>query len=299
MLIRCQQITRYAPKGTYAVITGASDGIGKEFALQLARKGYNLLLISRTQSKLESLASEIKSSSSKSGGKGVEVSTFAMDFAQNNEADYALLASVLEPLDVGVLVNNVGLSHSIPVSFLDTDEKEMNDIITINVLGTLRITKIVAPKMAEKKRGLILTMASFGGVFPTPYLATYSGSKAFLQHWSVSLAAELAPKNVHVQIIQSHLVVSAMSKIRRSSFLVPTPKQFVKAALGKIGVRAGAQDVAFTSTPYWSHALMQWVITNLAPGGQMGSFVLGRNKVMHEQIRKRALRKAEREAKKQ
>jgi 17beta-estradiol 17-dehydrogenase / very-long-chain 3-oxoacyl-CoA reductase len=90
-----------------------------------------------------------------------------------------------------------------------------------------------------------------------------------------------------------------MSKIRRSSFLVPTPKQFVKAALGKIGVRAGAQDVAFTSTPYWSHALMQWVITNLAPGGQMGSFVLGRNKVMHEQIRKRALRKAEREAKKQ
>ena len=291
-------MTRYAPKGTYAVITGASDGIGKEFALQLARKGYNLLLISRTQSKLESLASEIKSSTSKKNGKGVEVSTFAMDFTQNRDADYDTLATVLNGLDVGILVNNVGLSHSIPVSFLETDEKEMKDIITVNVTGTLRITKLVAPKLVEKKRGLILTMASFGGVFPTPLLATYSGSKAFQQHWSVALAAELKPKGVHVQLIQSHLVVSAMSKIRRSSLLVPSPKQFVGAALGKIGVRAGAQDVAYTSTPWWSHAVMQWVINNLAPGGQMGTLVLGQNKSMHEQIRKRALRKAEREAKK-
>lgn len=294
-LIPGASLTKYAPKGTYAVITGASDGIGKEFALQLARKGYNLLLISRTQSKLEALAKDIKE---KNNDK-IEVSTFAMDFAANSDADYELLSEVVKGLDVGILVNNVGLSHSIPVSFIETEEKEMNDIITINVRGTLRITKLVAPRMVERKRGLILTMASFGGVFPTPYLATYSGSKAFLQHWSVALASELAPKGVHVQIIQSHLVVSSMSKIRRASAMVPTPKAFVKAALGKIGVRAGSQDIAYTSTPYWSHAFFQWSINNLAPGGQMGKFVLGRNNVMHQQIRKRALRKAERDAKKQ
>jgi 17beta-estradiol 17-dehydrogenase / very-long-chain 3-oxoacyl-CoA reductase len=294
LLISILQLTRYAPKGCYAVITGASDGIGKEFALQLAKKGYNLLLISRTQSKLESLAAEIKKTYN-----GVDVSTFAMDFSQNNEADYALLAQLINTLDIGILINNVGLSHSIPVSFLETPDKEVKDIVTINVTGTLRITKLVAPKMIEKKRGLILTMASFGGVFPTPYLATYSGSKAFLQHWSVALASELAPHGVHAQVIQSHLVVSAMSKIRKTSFLVPSPKAFVRAALGKIGLRAGSQDIAYTCTPWWSHALMQWVINNLAPGGQMGSFVLGKNRVMHEQIRKRALRKAERDAKKQ
>lgn len=221
-----------------------------------------------------------------------------MDFAQNSDADYEVLAGVLSGLDVSILINNVGLSHSIPVSFLETEQKEMKDIITINVTGTLRITKLVAPLLAAKKRGLILTMASFGGVFPTPYLATYSGSKAFLQHWSVALAAELASKNVHVQIIQSHLVVSAMSKIRRSSVLVPTPKQFVKAALGKIGVRAGSQDVAYTSTPWWSHAMMQWVINNLAPGGQMGQVVLNQNLGMHKSIRARALKKRDRDAKK-
>lgn len=222
-----------------------------------------------------------------------------MDFTQNNEADYALLSQLIESLDIGILINNVGLSHSIPVSFLETDDREIKDIVTINVVGTLRITKLIAPRMVAKKRGLILTMASFGGVFPTPFLATYSGSKAFLQQWSVALAAELAPHGVHAQIVQSHLVVSAMSKIRKTSFLVPSPKAFVRAALGKIGLRAGSQDIAYTSTPWWSHALMQWFITNLAPGGQMGTLVLGQNKVMHEQIRKRALRKAEREAKKQ
>jgi len=81
--------------------------------------------------------------------------------------------------------------------------------------------------------------------------------------------------------------------------MVPSPKQFVKAALGSIGRSGGSQGVAYTGTPWWAHGIMQWTIKNLAPGGQMGSFVLGKNKTMHEDIRKRALRKAEREGKKQ
>jgi len=221
-----------------------------------------------------------------------------MDFAQNKDSDYQNLQRLISGLDISVLVNNVGLSHSIPVPFLQTTSQEMKDIITINVTGTLRVTQMIAPGMVSRKRGLILTMASFGGVFPTPLLATYSGSKAFLQHWGTSLGAELAPSGVTVQVIQSHLVASAMSKIRRTSAMVPSPKQFVRAALGSIGRSGGSQNIAYTGTPWWSHSIMQWSITNLAPGGKMGSFVLGQNKVMHEDIRKRALRKAEREGKK-
>lgn len=276
------------------VITGASDGIGKEFALQLAKKGYNIVLVSRTASKLEALASEITSASPSSQTK-----ILVMDFAQNKDSDFQALEKLTAGLDVSILVNNVGLSHSIPVPFLQTTSQEIKDIITINVTGTLKVTQLIAPGMAQRKRGLILTMASFGGVFPTPLLATYSGSKAFLQHWGTSLGAELAPRGVTVQVIQSHLVASAMSKIRRTSAMVPSPKQFVRKTLGSIGRSGGSQDIAYTSTPWWSHAVMQWVITNMAPGGKMGSFVLGKNKVMHEDIRKRAMRKAEREAKKQ
>jgi 17beta-estradiol 17-dehydrogenase / very-long-chain 3-oxoacyl-CoA reductase len=247
--------------------------------------------VSRTASKLDALASDITAANST-----VRVETLAMDFAKNRDEDYAALKALVSPLDVSILINNVGQSHSIPVPFVETTEQEMTDIITINNFGTLRVTHIVAPGMVQRKRGLILSIASFGGVFPSPLLATYSGSKAFLQQWGSALGAELAPSGVQVEILQSHLVTSAMSKIRRPSLLVPTPKQFVRATLGKIGRTGGSQGLAYTSTPFWSHALFQWAITTFA--GTSSSLVLAQNKSMHESIRKRALAKAARDAKK-
>jgi 17beta-estradiol 17-dehydrogenase / very-long-chain 3-oxoacyl-CoA reductase len=217
-----------------------------------------------------------------------------MDFSQNKDSDYAALAALLKGLDISILINNVGQSHSIPVSFLDTEASEMNNIITINCFGTLRMTQLVAPEMVKRKKGLILTMASFGGVFPTPFLATYSGSKAFLQQWGAALGSELAPHGVTVEVVQSHLVTSAMSKIRKSSALVPTPRAFVRSTLGKIGLSGGSQGIAFTSTPWWAHSFMQWIITTFV--GTTSYFTVGQNRTMHEQIRARALRKAARQA---
>jgi len=172
----------------------------------------------------------------------------------------------------------------------------MRDIITVNCTGTLRVTQIVAPGMVQRKRGLILTMASFGGILPTPLLATYSGSKAFLQQWNTALGSELKPHGVQVQLVQSYLVTSAMSKIKRTSATIPNPRTFVRAALGKIGRSGGAQGVAYTSTPYWSHGVMHWALNTFT--GTMNSLVVDQNRSMHEGIRKRALRKAEREGKK-
>ncbi|KAF2275689.1 NAD(P)-binding protein [Westerdykella ornata] len=288
-----QSLTNFGPRGSWALITGASDGIGKEFALALAAKGYNLILVSRTESKLTTLASDI---SSKYGPK-ISTKTLAMDFAQNKDSDYARLRDLIKGLDISILVNNVGLSHSIPVPFVETPEDEMRDIIMINCMATLRVTQIVTPGMISRKRGLILTMASFGGAFPTPLLATYSGSKAFLQQWSTALGSELEPHGVRVQCIQSHLITTAMSKIRKSSLLVPNPKQFVRAVLGKIGRSGGAQGIAFTSTPYWSHGLMHWFLSTFV--GERSELLVKMNRGMHEDIRRRALRKAAREAKKQ
>ncbi|KAF2796680.1 NAD(P)-binding protein [Melanomma pulvis-pyrius CBS 109.77] len=288
-----ESLTKFGPRGSWALITGASDGIGKEFALSLAAKGYNLLLVSRTPSKLESLATDI---TTKYGPK-ISTKTLAMDFSQNLDSDYTALKKLVEGLDVSILVNNVGLSHSIPVPFVETPQKEMVDIIMINCMATLRVTKLITPGMISRKRGLILTMASFGGAFPTPLLATYSGSKAFLQQWSTALGSELEPHGVRVQCIQSHLITTAMSKIRKSSALVPNPKQFVKAVLGKIGRSGGAQGIAFTSTPYWSHGLMHWFLARFV--GERSGLVVKVNRGMHEDIRRRALRKAARDAKKQ
>ncbi|KAI5308527.1 hypothetical protein KEM55_005492 [Ascosphaera atra] len=84
-----------------------------------------------------------------------------------------------------------------------------------------------------------------------------------------------------------------MSKIRRASWNIPNPRNFVKAVLSKIGRGSGSR-YAHTSAPFWAHGLMVWVVSETV--GVMSKFALGRNKAMHESIRKRALRKAEREA---
>ncbi|KAI9718292.1 MAG: hypothetical protein M1828_006756 [Chrysothrix sp. TS-e1954] len=284
-------LSKFGKKGSWAVVTGASDGIGKEFATQLAQKGFNIVLVSRTASKLDAIGQELKTKYS------VQTKILPMDFSKHNDADFESLESLTQDLDVSILINNVGQSHSIPVPFVETPAAEMRDIITINCLGTLRVTHIIAPGMAKRKHGLILTMASFGGILPTPFLATYSGSKAFLQQWSTALGSELAPSGVRVQLVQSYLVTSAMSKIRKASAFIPNPRSFVKAALGKIGRSGGAQGVAYTSTPFWSHGIMHWALGSIT--GTMNKLVVDQNGAMHMDIRKRALRKAERDAKKQ
>ncbi|KAJ2896915.1 short chain dehydrogenase/reductase [Zalerion maritima] len=287
-------LRKYGKKGTWAVVTGASDGLGKEFATQLAAKGFNLVLVSRTKAKLDTLAAELEQKYLGSGG--LQTKALAMDFSSDDDADYERLRDLVSDLDVGILINNVGQSHSIPVPFLQTKTEELQNIVTINCLGTLKTTAVVAPIMQKRKKGLILTMGSFGGWSPTPYLATYSGSKAFLQHWSSALAQELKGDGIDVQLVLSYLVTTAMSKVRRTSAMIPNPKGFVKAALGKIGTGSW-MTVAHTYTPWWTHAIMAWAVENTVGAGSAISIAV--NHKMHIDIRNRALKKAARDAKKQ
>lgn len=281
-----------ANKGNWAVITGASDGIGKEYAYQLAQKGFNIVLVSRTQSKLQLVSAEIEAKYK------TQTKIVAFDAVTDAPENYELLSKTLEDLPVSILINNVGQSHSIPVPFLDTTEQEMLNIITLNNIVTLKITKLVAPMIlsnTEKHkgtRGLILTMGSFAGLVPSPLLGVYSGSKAFLQNWSAALAGELKPQGVDVELVISYLVTSAMSKIKKTSFTIPNPKQFVKATLKNVGRRVGAQERFATITPYPSHALMHWAIDTF-----IGVYSKTVNKVnfdMHQSIRRRALKRAAR-----
>lgn len=290
--------TKYgAKKGAYCVITGASDGIGKEYAKQMASRGFNVILISRTLSKLEALKTEIETE------YHVRAEILAIDIASDEPSNYTKIKELCADFPITALINNVGQSHSIPVPFLETDETELRNIITINNTATLLITQIIAPiivkSVKEKKasRGLILTMGSFGGLIPTPLLATYSGSKSFLQQWSSSLAGELASDNVDVELVLSYLVTSAMSKIRRTSALIPNPKQFVKSTLRNIGRRCGAQDRFATITPYWSHAIYEFIIEETF--GVYSKIVNTINYSFHKSIRIRALKKAARQAKQQ
>ena len=270
------------------MVTGASDGLGKEFASQLAAKGFNLILASRTKSKLDDVALSIKSKYS-----SVQIDTIPIDFSKPTDKDYDNLEALCDGKRIAILINNVGQSHSVPVPFAETERQEMENIININCHATLRVTQLVLPHMLPNKKGLILTMGSLGGLTPTPLLATYSGSKAFLQQWSNSLAGELTPHGITVHFVHAYLITSAMSKIRKASLIVPNERNFVKSALSKIGRRGGSVGFSYAGSPYWSHAVVTFGITYLL--GPMSKVLMGINRSMHVDIRKRASRKAERD----
>ncbi|EDR09116.1 uncharacterized protein LACBIDRAFT_192627 [Laccaria bicolor S238N-H82] len=278
-----------AKKGAWAVVTGATDGIGREFSLQLAKAGFHVFLVARNEALLASTAAEIEQK------YGVSTATHSIDFSKADKSAYNSLGSSLGSVDVGVLVNNVGKSHAMPAYFVDTPEEEMSDIVSINVQATLQVTHSVLPGMVQRKRGLILNVGSFAGAVPSPMLATYSGTKAFLTTFSSALGEEVRKDNITVEHLNTYFVVSKLSKIRKASALIPKPDAYVRSVLSKIGLPCGASYSGRpnTSTPFWSHALLDYGLTLIGLQSAFISYTHG----LHKDIRRRALRKMERDAK--
>ncbi|KAI8818034.1 NAD(P)-binding protein [Fimicolochytrium jonesii] len=275
-----------AKKGAWAVVTGASDGIGKEFAVQLAKAGFNLVILARTESKLETVKKTVVEK------YAVECKVVPFDFAKATEKEYEGLSGTLAPLDVGVLVNNVAVNHEFPTPFALESESLLASIVEVDVAAQVRLTRMLLPHLTSRSQtnrkngGLILNVGSVAGLIPSPYLATYSGAKAFLRTWSRALAVECRQHNVHVEHIKTYFVSTAMSKIRKASLLAPTPATYVHSVLSGAGNSAD-------SASYPPHAILTWALENLVPE----SIAIEKSGDMHLGLRKRALRKKEREAK--
>lgn len=161
--------------GSWAVITGPTDGIGKAFAFQLAKKGLNLVLVGRSPSKLEEVSGSIKS---KSGS--TQIKTVVVDFSGDLDDGVLRIKEAIEGLDVGLLINNVGVSYPYARFFHEVDEKLLNDLIKVNIVGTTKVTQAVLPGMVERKRGAIVNIGSGAAiVIPSdPLYSVYAASKA-------------------------------------------------------------------------------------------------------------------------
>lgn len=138
--------------GKWAVVTGATSGIGEAFAHELAGRGMNVLIISRTPAKLEKTKADIL----RRAPEGVEVEVLAFDFTRMAEADafYARLGQVAVALHkkggIGMLVNNVGTNVEVPEFLHELPESEILNIVRVNVEGTVRMTRAILPFMAER-----------------------------------------------------------------------------------------------------------------------------------------------------
>ena len=251
-----------------------TDGIGKAFCQELAKKGFPLLLVSRTESKLKDLAAELEK-------EDVEVKYLAVDFGSAPESKWKEVQSVIESLDVGILFNNVGVSYPHAQYLHELDDDIVKSLITVNVDCTTKMTKFVLPGMVKRGGGAIVNIGSGAAtVLPSdPLYSVYAGTKAYVDQFSKSLSVEYAKNNIDVQVQAPLFVVSKMSKIRRASVTVPTPKAYARAGLKAIGYETRV-------SPYWSHSII-WAFIASMPVALMDSVRIG----MTTKIRKRALAK--------
>ena len=177
-------------RGSTALVTGASKGIGAAFAEQLAARGMNLVLVARSLDALESLAKRL------SDKYGVQCVALNADLADPDATNW--IAGELERrgIQVDLLINNAGLGLS--GSFLSHEPKQKRAEIQVNVQALVALTHLFGKGMKERRRGGIINIASNASFQPLPAMATYAASKAFVLHFSEALSYELAGDGVQV-----------------------------------------------------------------------------------------------------
>lgn len=227
---------KYAAAGDWAVVTGASDGIGRALALELARCGFNVCVIARSQSKLDEVVQEITSENPVSRAISI-----VFDFSTDSDDAYDALFRKLDALDIAVLVNNVGISHQNAELFEEPDVRDDLRILAVNCAPMIRLCKYVLPTMKHAGSGGIVNISSLSAVATAvPYLATYAGTKAFNHSFSTSLAYELQPYGVDVLTVTPGMVSTSMTqgsaaRKPRVSFSMVDAHDMARDTLNRLG----------------------------------------------------------------
>ncbi len=177
-------------EGKYAVVTGASQGLGAAFAEVCARDGWNLILVSLPGEGLPELAETLRRR------YGVFASEAELDLSRPENQEAFVRFAAAGGRKIGLLVNNAGIGANglfdrIPGEF-------QRRTVDVNLQSTLAITYGLIPSLRESRPASILTVASLSAFYPMPLFAVYAASKSFLLHWSLALRQELAPLGIGV-----------------------------------------------------------------------------------------------------
>lgn len=246
-------LDRYVDR--WALVTGASSGIGAEFARQLAARGMHLVLTARRRELMEELAHELDTRH----GTRSEILTHDL-------SDPAQVAGLMRDVEsrgiaVELLVNNAGFGLVAAVD--DTDPDRVLELLRLNIAAATQLTYWALPRMLERHHGAIINVSSSAGFQPVAYMPTYAASKAFLLHFSEALWAEVRDRGVTVTALCPGTTetgffdiagVPGWLKKQRSQ----TPEQVVKAAL------KGLEKRRQFTVPGWSNYLLT-LLVRMAP----------------------------------
>lgn len=218
-------------RGQSAVVTGASSGLGEQFARQLAERGLDLILVARSGDKLEALAAALRTD------HGVGVTVLPADLndpAAVSRVIEAVFGPAARPVDL--LVNNAGLGHV--AAFVDETDEQVARMVDVNVTAVVRLTRAAAAAMTGRGQGAILNIASTAAFQPVPKMAVYAATKAFLLSFGQAVDSECRVRGVQVTTFCPGPTVTGFAAVAGAS-----PRMFRNAPTADVIAAKGLHAV--------------------------------------------------------
>lgn len=176
-------------EGASALITGASAGIGREFARQLATRARNVVLIARREQRLNELREELHNRNAR-----LTIHTRVVDLSNKSQIEELIMWLVQEKIEIDFLVNNAGIGDVGP--FVTSPPERNDEMLQLNVVSLTALTRALLPAMISRRRGAILNVSSSAGFLPIPGFNVYAATKAYVNSFTESLRAEVRGSGV-------------------------------------------------------------------------------------------------------
>jgi hypothetical protein len=222
--------------GRWALITGASSGIGLELATLFAIDGWNVVLVARREEKLKELASELKAK------HAIESRIVAADLSKLSASQQ--IFSACAGIEISALVNNAGFGYRAP--FVEEAMAASVEMMQVNMNSLVELTRLYAAPMARRREGYIMNVASTAAFQPGPFTAMYYASKSFVLSFSIALGEELKGTGVSVTALCPGFTKTEFqyrSKMEHSSAWMPCMKAEAVARIGYRGMLRGKRVV--------------------------------------------------------
>jgi 3-oxoacyl-[acyl-carrier protein] reductase len=242
-------------QGKTALVTGASRGIGRAIAIELARQGVKrLLLVARDSARLAEVATEIEM-------LGVEVVTLPLDLSVVVEVNIAIAQAWRDHGPIDLLVNCAGVAHQAP--FLNSRLSNVEAEISVNLIGMYTMTRLVARRMVVQGSGTIVNVSSLMGKVAAPTMATYSATKFAIIGFTQALRGELAAHNIRVIALLPSLTDTDMVReLQWFRWVVPVTAQKVAQALVS-GLARDSPEILIgwqSHLAVWCNRMAPWLL---------------------------------------
>lgn len=204
--------------GSQALITGASAGIGREFARQLAGRVDTLVLVARRKTRLEELRTELIGRHPR-----LRIEIRPADLSQGAAVDALISSATTQKPAIDLLINNAGLGDL--GAFVTADPERIDQIMQVNMVALTRLTRALLPSMIEQKRGAILNVSSSASFLPIPNFAVYAATKAYVTSLTEALRGELHGTKIHLSALCPGPVRTEFTDVARRQPNGPAPRE--------------------------------------------------------------------------